>query len=398
MLLNILASALPVAILQLVIFPGIANRLGSEANGLMLSIVALFSLISESLGNVVNNIRLLKQRDYEQAEAAGDFNRLIMISELISAAAILIGTFAYGERSAASIALSVFAAAVVLLRAYLTVYFRLKLNYRGVLVNNAIMVAGYYLGYLFFAYSGMWQLIYIFGNILSICNILRQDNLLKEPIKKTPLYSSALKDSTLLYAATLCGGSLNYFDRLMLYPLLGGTMVSVFYSATIIGKICSLGITPICSVMLSYLSKMESFQRKTFFKLLGLTSIVGIVGYFICIWLSPTVLNWLYPKWAAQSMEIIGITTLTAMLSVVSSFINPIVLRFCDIKWQLIMNAMCVAIYMVCCYEFSLSMGLKGFALGVLVSYISKLVIQIMVFLFKSQTNGTEKRKYFDKT
>lgn len=70
--------------------------------------------------------------------------------------------------------------------------------------------------------------------------------------------------------------AINYADKILLYPLLGGTMVSVYYAATVFSKVVSLAITPINSVALSYLSKINK-KTNSLFKW---TYIVGIV----CVW------------------------------------------------------------------------------------------------------------------
>ena len=68
-----------------------------------------------------------------------------------------------------------------------------------------------------------------------------------------------------------------YADRLILYPLLGGVAVSIYYSATIISKLISLAVTPLSTVILSYFSKMESLKRRTFYVMLSVGLTVGAV-------------------------------------------------------------------------------------------------------------------------
>ena len=57
MVLNIIAVTIPVAILQLVVYPITAKAISAENYGLMLTIYSAWVMVSNSIGNVLNNIR-----------------------------------------------------------------------------------------------------------------------------------------------------------------------------------------------------------------------------------------------------------------------------------------------------------------------------------------------------
>ena len=59
MLLNLIATAIPVAVLQLIILPMLSNRMGSDEYGLAVTMLSVFNVIPASFGNVLNNIRCL---------------------------------------------------------------------------------------------------------------------------------------------------------------------------------------------------------------------------------------------------------------------------------------------------------------------------------------------------
>ncbi|MFA6707928.1 MAG: hypothetical protein WCR91_08515, partial [Sphaerochaetaceae bacterium] len=61
-LLNIVATALPIIILQLIIQPIVAKRVGSESYGLMLTLIGVIQIGVGIFGNSLNNIRLLSDR------------------------------------------------------------------------------------------------------------------------------------------------------------------------------------------------------------------------------------------------------------------------------------------------------------------------------------------------
>ena len=57
---NIIAVALPIAVLQIFVFPLLAKNIGDQKYGLIVTIVSIMTLFSESFGNVLNNVRLLQ--------------------------------------------------------------------------------------------------------------------------------------------------------------------------------------------------------------------------------------------------------------------------------------------------------------------------------------------------
>lgn len=388
--LNITAAAVPIAVLQLLIYPAMARRLGDNGYGLMVTLVSLLTLISVSLGNVLNNVRLLRQNEYAALPHGGDFNRILLGEAVVNAIAVIVVAARYEHGALGSLLLTVFTATLLLVQSYISVCFRLELNYRKVLFSNLILILGFGIGYLLFLIWPQWQLVYLSGYLASTLYILRQHNLLAEPFSQTELFRPTLRDCLIYAAATLCAASLSYVDKLMLYPMLGGAMVSVYYSATIMGKICAMAITPISSVMLSYLAKMERFRRSIFFKLLLALTGLGTVGYFACLWISGPLLQLLYPEWAADSMRIIRVVTLTAMVTLISSVLNPIVLRFCRMGWQALINVISLVVYIVGSLLLVRLYGLAGFSAGVLISCLCKLALLVAVFLFSYGKNHSD--------
>lgn len=95
MVLNICATALPLMILQLVIFPLIARKEGNENYGTILTVISLVTIVSGSLGNSLNNIRLIRNQDYEKEKICGDFQLLIFAEMIVSAIVVGISSIQY---------------------------------------------------------------------------------------------------------------------------------------------------------------------------------------------------------------------------------------------------------------------------------------------------------------
>lgn len=382
-LLNIIATSIPLFILQLVALPVVGSILGGEQYGLVVTLISLFTIISLPFGNVLNNIRLLSDEEYKENKITGDFNMLLVASIIISSFLMVLGTIYYKETfSLTSLVLMVTISCLNLLREYLLVSFRLKLNYKKILINNLILGFGYLLGTYIFYLTGYWQSIFIFGSGISLYYIIRNSNLLKETFYTTKLFRKTTYKSLVLFCASFLKTLLSYADKLLLFPLLGPTAVSIYYTATILGKIISMMINPINGVILSYLTRMESIKINKFTYIIFIIFIIGTIGYFGTVLISQPLLSLLYPNWAEESMKLIYITTASAIIGVISSLVQPFNLRFNNISWQLIISGANVGVYIICTFVFYNLYGLMGFCIGILFANIFKLILMITIFVF----------------
>ncbi|MEC5423400.1 hypothetical protein QGM71_07805 [Virgibacillus sp. C22-A2] len=382
-LLNIIATAIPLVILQLVALPVVGATLGGSQYGLVVTLISLFTLLSLPFGNVLNNIRLLLDNEYKQNKTIGDFNILLIGAIIISSIVVTLGTVYYeGTFSLVSIILMVIISCSNLLREYTIVTFRLNLNYKAILLNNLVLGTGYLVGVVVFYLTGYWQSIFIIGSGLSLIYITRNSNLLKETLTTTKLFKKTSYKSFVLFISIFLKTILSYSDKLLLFPLLGPSAVSIYYTATIFGKIISMMIAPVNSVILSYITRMHKISMKSFKYIIAVTVIVGITGYSVTILISHPLLHYLYPTWAAESLELIYITTGSAVLGVMSSVIQPFVLRFNNINWQLLISGSNVVVYLISVFTLFNLYGLIGFCVGILIVNLLKFIIMISIFIF----------------
>ena len=184
----------------------------------------------------------------------------------------------------------------------------------------------------------------------------------------------------LLLSAVFLSNIMNYADKMILFPILGGTLVSIYYTATILGKIVGMVVTPISSVILSYISKRDNLERKKFNRVLLVGICVCTIGYCICMLISKFILGILFPQWVDQVMEYIPITTIALSLNAMCSIIHPFVLKFCDMKWQIVINGVSSMTYLACSLIFLQISGLTGFCIGTVIGYLSKVMLLIFIY------------------
>ena len=389
MMLNIIATAIPTFVLQLLILPSLADYMSDVRYGLLVTILALLNVVPSTMGNALNNIRLIEGEEEGSQEEKSDYQIILLSMALVNLAAVAGFSFFYErEISAASLLLTLIVSVLWLLREYHIVAFRIKLNYVNITISNVIMVLGYGAGYWLFRVTGHWQFIYALGHLFSLIYIFCKSDLWKEPFKKSVRLRSITWQTVLLALSGLLLRITTYADKMLIFPVIGGAMVSVYYAATLFGKIVSQVITPISGVMLSYLSKAKRKNDDVFHMTLLSSSAVCAVGYFACVAISRPVLTWLYPRFVDGAMQYIWVTTGTTVLTALISIINPFVLKFFDMKWQIVINGIYVAVYVALSMALLERMGLIGFCVGTLIATILKLLFMVLVYYRSKEKTG----------
>ena len=388
MVLNIIAVTVPVAVLQLVIYPVTARNIGSEEYGLMLTIYSVLIMVSNSLGNVLNNVRLLRDNEYEKNEEKGDFNILFLrwniMGALIIGGAIVFYCDGFNARHLLfGLVISLF----IVTKAYLEVGFRLILNYKAIVINNLLQSVGFLIGAYITVVTGIWEAIFVLGYLFSCIFCAFRTKLLKEPYKRTFMFKNTRKDVNKLTVATIISNMMTYADKLVLYPLMGGTAVSIYYTATILGKIVGMLTSPINNVILSYISKWEHNNHTLIKKILLFGLVLCLIGYCVTMLISRPVIGFLFPQWVDEVMHYIPITTVNVLLLVLAAILSPFVLKFCDMKWQIAINGTGFVIYFACALILWKIFGLIGFCFGVMAGNFSKLIIMISVYYVSGKSS-----------
>lgn len=384
--LNLLSTGLPLIILQLISMPLVAKQEGSEDYGIIIVVISILTLISFPIGNVLNNIRLLKSEKYLSADISADFPPILVGSSFISILVFVTSSILIIEEF--NFLNGLFQTLVVmglLLKDYWVVAYRIELNFKGILYNNMLLSAGYLVGSVLYILVGYWELIYLLGLIFSLLYIMRTTAIWREPLNVSIEFKETFSDFIILYISGFLKNLLNYADKIILLPLLGPTSVAIYYSASIVGKIVSMIFGPINSVILSYLTKIDRITNKIFLKGFIIALIAMTFGYFITILVSPFILKTLYPEWVEDSLELIYITTAAIYISILSSLFQPFNLRYNKIKWQFYMSVSNILIFISLAIILTPDFELIGFSFAVLISSCYTLIFQVIIFLL-SQT------------
>ncbi len=381
MILSIASSALPIVVLQLIILPIVSRQLGDDRYGMVVTIISYINVLPSAMGNVINNIRLLYDRKYRNEGQEGDFNVILLGTFVINVISLVVFTFVYRFDISVIIWLMICIVSILVSAyEYYSVAFRITLDYVATLISNIYLSLGFLLGFLLFIKTDRWPLIYILGYAAALCYILVKMPLWKEKLRLTVLFADTIKESGTLFAAGLIARLINYADKLIIYPMLGGEEVAIYYAASVIGKMISMMISPISNVVLSYLARMKKRKDNVFWMVFAISGVVGLVGYFICLLVSRFILQILYPQYLDIAITYIPLTTATAVIVAMTGIMNPFVLKFVAMKWQILINSITLTVYvLLAMFLFTLG-GMIGFCWGVLIANVLKLAIIILIY------------------
>ena len=387
--LNVVAVALPTAALQLLVFPMAAAGLDSDSYGLLTTVFALMNLVPGTLGLALCNIRLLYNSNYADKGIAGDFPLLLRSSCLLAAVPIAGVLLFYGVREAANLIFALLTTCIWLMREYYGVAFRIRLDFKAVLICNVGLAVGYLAGYALFRVSACWGVILLAGQLVSLALILSRTDLWKDPATKTELYSKVRTDVVQFSAAAFLSRCISYSDRVLLFPLIGGHLVSVYYVSTLIGKMLSMVVTPLNTVLLSYISRGRTKPVKLFALLLASGLILASVGFVVVLLIAEPVLKVLYSQFVDEAMIYLPISSAAALVYSVSTVVNSFLVRFYDMSWQTRINALLLGVYVISAYGGYLLGGLMGFCIGYLAVNLLQLYNIVCVFFFKPVDSKT---------
>jgi O-antigen/teichoic acid export membrane protein len=371
-------------VLQLIAYPILARHFSGNDYGVMITIFSVVSLVSGTLGGELCNIRLLKDQGYKARNTAGDFNVLLLFYSLATTLIL----FAYclwavpnesGLRTLLVIVFSVLS----MVNTYLDAAFRLKLNFKQILLSRLITSAGYGVGLLLAIHFSVWELMFVTAQSVCFLYLIFRTDLLKEPFVRTVHFRDTLKECTFLQIAGALLRAMTYTDRILLYPLLGGATVSVYYTSTLLGKIIVMGLVPVSTVLLSYIVKINRITDRTFRNSALAGAVVCAVGYVLIFLISRPVLTLLFPQWADEAMRYVPITTLSTCIFALCTLLTPFVMKVCNLSWQIVINGISLAVFLGSAYILFYQLNLLGWCIGITIGYAVRLLLILIVYNVK---------------
>lgn len=379
--LNFASASIPLFIIQFFIFPQLSINYSSEIYGLILSISSIINITGVSIGSALNNARLINNLKIVNDKSNDDFNRILL--RFLGFNAFL--TFSFLIIFIVNINLvDLFIISgisiMTLLSNYFTVFYRIKLNFILIFVHNLLYVLGLSIGFLLMRFFNEWLLVFLMGALLPLLFDLYATRFTFKLNLKTIHFQFLMKESVYHFLSTILVSVGVYIDKIILFPFLGGTFVSYYHVSSLIGKTFFLLIGPLSGVFLAYLSRIKQIKKKDFLIILGLTFLISLFSYLFILYISHPFLRLLYPNLYLNSLKYVPLNTLSQLLFISGSLINPVLIRFLKAKFQFLQNLIYATIYICIGLPMIVLYGLEGFIFATILANGLRFVMIIGIY------------------
>ena len=383
-LLTFAGSCVSVGVLQLAVYPCLAQTLGSEKYGTFLTAIAIINAIIPTFGSTLRNAHIVLYAEYQEAGCSfDDFKRILLcVAPMISllTAILLIILFQINILWSILVAFLLFSG---IAKAYAIVVFRLPINPKKMFYVSALSGIGYIIGLPFLNIDGCWVIPFLLSETLGLLYTLKESWEFKHNSDLSPLLGKAKKTYTVLIASNVVSYCVTYIDRFLLYPLFGAAAVSTYYAASFIGKACTFFVAPFSTVLLSYISDGKvavSFKK---YNILNFgTMAFAFFSFLLIALVAPWLTSFLYPSLVESALPYIYVGNAASLLYVVNGVNLTIVLKVAPARWQLFISAIKLLVYAIVILLSFLFGDLYYFCLGMLFSGLFVFVFTYFVGAF----------------
>lgn len=372
--------------LQFLINPTLNNWMGEAAFGNYQSVFAVVSIMGTTFGVAANYSRMVRSRD--KKDTNGDYNVFLTVIAVLCVAVAAGTLLVYKSFNAAHfILLSVLTVATVL-RYYGDVNYRMKLNYKGFFVYYAIITAGYCLGLLLFKFvSPVWMITILAGEVAAVLFVFFNGDIFKgkKLLTRSEHFGGTMKSVGVLSATNLLSAVAQQSDKIILGLAMGGEAVTTFYVATLLGKVISLLTTPLNGVLIGYLTKYEGKLTRKMIAVFALVLLgLGLIALLGCFIASEIFVKLFYPDVYADAEQYFFIASAGQVFYFISNCLMTVILRVASEKYQMYINMIYVAIYAATVIPLTMSFGIWGMAIALLITNGLKFAITSAVGFVKA--------------
>ncbi len=327
-------------VIQIIVYPDFKRVLGEDANGVALTVISLVSIIAGACGYAVNCSRILGvEKGYT---ASSDYNVILLVMGTVGSSIGIVYIYGLGYTSALAMVLFSVLMFVSILRNYSEVEFKINTNFFRYMIYYLLISFGYVVGLFAFRKTGEWMLPLIIGETLAVLFVVIFGKIYRPPlVKTTKNFGKVLSSVWFILLSSLIDNLALHADRILLLAITGdGSLVTVYYAASLTGKIIAMLTQPVNALMISYLVRYKgALTKKLWIIIIAAASAFGAIGFAGCFLISPILINILYKGVLDAARPILAPAILGQVLYFVSGMLMMVLLRFKGEKKQLIFNA-----------------------------------------------------------
>ena len=394
---SILALVIYNGVLQLLIYPGLNARMGAEAFGTVLYFISVISIMGAGFGTAASYSRMVAKKD--RTHANGDYNVFLLMVAGVSLVVSLVAMAVVGESggnlsrtSTVASFLPVYVLMVVtVVRYYADVEYRMTIRFVDYCVFFGVVSLGYVVGLGVMdllgrrsdgndAY-GSWWIVLLIGELCGILYTIIRGSIFRPPFAAlSESFRENLKSCWIISASNLLSALILNSDRILIRLMVGAKEVTVFYTASLIGKIVAMLTTPLNGVIISYFTNYKIKLEKRIFGLIAAGLVVlSVFGAGLCTAVSMLFVKLMYPDVFEASRQFFFLANLGQILYFISGSLMVIVLSFTGEKLQLKINVTYVAHFAILVIPMTYIMELQGLAVGLVIVNALRLIITAII-------------------
>lgn len=363
--------------LQFLIYPMLSKRLGNALYGEVLYYISIFAITSVALGIASSNTRLVQRNNYDISNAdcmAYNFIVLIIISFFIG------GLLLFQKISALDIIMVLLIQALMALRNYTEVIYKININFKKYLVFCIFLTLGYVVGIVIFQFANYWWIPFACGEAAGIVYSFAATDLKRKPFSNYIHLGKFAKSTTPLLISYLLYYLVMNLDRIIIRNMLGSESVGSYYTATLIGKTAAMIVSPLSGVIIGYLTNDDAkMDKKSFTKFNILAVAGGFVFFGLTLIGTPIFTKLFYPDYYDEVLKIMVLVNFGQVMCFVSELILNVVLTFKHEKWQMIIQIVYAAIFIVLAIAAVNAVGVLGMAIATAVANGVRLALAIAI-------------------
>ncbi len=393
MILNMIGFGIYIVAQQIILLPILAKNVDDSIYSSLVLYISILNVICNVTGGELGNVRLVRDSDYKEKGVMGDFSRILLtISPII--AIITFPILIYLKYSVIGSIFLILTILMANIRLYATCFFRLEQKYVKVIIQNIFYLCGIIVSLIVYKYVQSIYLIMFIPEIISLIYSLINSDILKMKLTKTVEMIDTIKKFLQLGFVSLLTNLMNYFDKFLIYPIFGATLVSVYYAVNSVSKIASLITNPMSNVILSWVSNAKNQDsKKKIIKLTLLSNIpILIIVTVVTIPLTYMALLILYSQYMETAKVLIIPIAITTSFGTAATLIKSVLLKYSNTNRLVVTYIVYFAVLAILGYSLSKSNGIVGFTIA---NLISKIILWILfiVLLLVSKNSAKEEAK-----
>lgn len=326
---NVVSFSLLIVTQQVIALPIIARFFDADQFGKIVIAFGISNIITTMFGFSIGSARLLDDKVYNFAY----LRMLKRSSVIVILLSFIIYNYLFASEYIDSFIYSIICV-VGSIRYFFLSEYRVKDAHDWVFKQNLFYFFGVAIGFIPFYFWKSWLIIFLIAEIVSVSFSYYYLN--KNKFFELFKDHSSLKLTNTFHLIVNNGASysLMYYDRFIIYPILGAANVSLYYSAAISAKIGGFIFNPLSNFILGKLAGKRNEINNKAIIVVVLGAILTTILYFaVGIVATPLLVAILYPDFLSKIEDIFVPICLGAAFMGGVDVLKPVMMKYMGAKY-----------------------------------------------------------------